>query len=136
MARGHEPGHHVEGRSVPDGVGDPAVVPVTDDDTPAHERRNGGETVNYVFHRFDAEFREEFADIDRLAACPWIDPLLHKSYLTVLFAQIRCTVCRPYERMQQHLLFDNVRRPDRPGVPRLRGRFVVRQREVEIKEYR
>jgi hypothetical protein len=42
------------------------VIPVTDNDTPAHELRDYGEVSECRGDRFDAKFGEQFPDIEGL----------------------------------------------------------------------
>ena len=52
--------------AVPDGIGYQAVIPVSDDDTPAHKRRYLGKPSCDLTDRLDAELGKESIYIDGL----------------------------------------------------------------------
>jgi hypothetical protein len=56
----------VKRSAVPDGVDDQAVIPVSDDDTPAHKRRYLGKPSRDLTDRLDAELGKESINIEGL----------------------------------------------------------------------
>ena len=78
MPARHKTGQDVERCLVFYGRCDLPVIPVTDDDTPAHEIRDVREVSECGGNRFDAKLREEFFNIDGLVVRPGIDLVCHE----------------------------------------------------------